>query len=69
MPEDKFGGWMAVNTGTNTASVIGYELQPGEGINMLDSIPVGSVYGSPIKIDVQAGGRVRITRRQATIIK
>lgn len=69
MPEDKFGGWFAVNQGANTAYVMGYELQPGEGIDMRDSVPTGSIYGQPIPIIVQGGGVVRITRLQATEIK
>ena len=66
MPERRYGGWVAVNTGTTTAKVLGYELQPGEGFDMRDSVPAGSTYKSPIRIEVPAGGCVRITRLQAT---
>ena len=69
MPEKRFGGWLAVNQGTAAAKVIGYEIQPGEGLDMRDSVPVGSTYGSPITIEIQPGSVVRITRLQALSIK
>lgn len=69
MPESKYGGWLAVNQGTAAAKVLGYELQPGEGLDMRDSIPVGSVYNSPINIEINPGAVVRITRLQASPIK
>lgn len=69
MPEKQYGGWVAINQGTAAAKVLGYELQPGEGLDMRDSVPVGSVYGSPIKIEINPGAVVRITRLQATPVK
>ena len=69
MPEKKFGGWVAVNQGTSAAKVLGYELQPGEGLDMRDSVPVGCTFGSPIQIEITPGAVVRITRLQATPIK
>lgn len=69
MPEKKYGGWMAVNQGTAAAKVMGFELDPGEGINMLDSIPLGSQYDEPIKIEIQPGAVIRMIRRQALPIK
>ena len=65
MPEKKYGGWLAVNQGTAAAKVLGYELQPGEGIDMRDNVPAGSTYGSPIVIEIQPGAIIRITRLQA----
>ena len=69
LKEKGYGGWFAVNQGTNTAKVMGYELQPGEGLDMRDCIPVGCTYGSPIPIEINAGAVVRVTRLQATPIK
>lgn len=69
MPERDFGGWLAVNQGTNTAEVQGFVLQPGEGLPMLDSIPLGSKYDQPINIVINAGAVVRLLRRQAVEIK
>lgn len=69
MPEKKYGGWFAANQGTAAAKVIGYEIQPGEGLDMRDSVPVGCTYGSPITIEIQPGAVVRITRLQALPIK
>lgn len=69
MPENDFGGWMAVNTGTATASVMGYELNPGEGLNFLDAIPLGSIWETPIEVRVSAGASVRLTRLQCKPIK
>lgn len=62
---DGFGAWMAVNTGTVISSVLGYELQPGEGLNFKDAVPAGSLWGKPIQIKVGVGGSVRMTRLYA----
>lgn len=67
--EDKYGGWMAVNVGTGVANVLGYDLQPGEGLNFFDAVPVGSIWDSPIQIIVPVGGKVRITRLQYKELK
>lgn len=64
MPEKDYGGWLAINQGASVAYVLGYELQPGEGIDMRDAVPAGSTWGKPIKIIVSGGGLVRITRLQ-----
>lgn len=69
IPEEKYGGWMAVNTGTAVAEVMGYPLQPGEGLNFLDALQPGDVWDTPIKIIPGAGGKVRITRLQARPIE
>lgn len=63
-PEKKYGAWMAVNQGTNTATVMGYELQPGEGIDMLNAVPAGSYWNDNIRIVINPGALVRITRLQ-----
>ena len=63
-PDDRYGAWMAVNQGTATAKVMGYELQPGEGVSFLDAVPAGSHWGSPIQIICNAGASVRVTRLQ-----
>lgn len=69
IPEEKYGGWMAVNTGTVAAKVMGYDLQPGEGLNFLNAMQPGDVWDTPIKIEPGTGGKVRITRLQAREIK
>ena len=63
MPEN-YGAWMAINQGTGTAYVLGYELQPGEGISFFDAVPAGSIWDAPIKIICSAGAVVRLTRLQ-----
>lgn len=60
---------MAVNQGTNTANVMGYELQPGEGIDMLKAVPAGSYWNTPIRILINPGALVRITRLQYQLTK
>ena len=67
--EEKYGGWFAVNQGTTIATVMGYELQPGEGLDMRDACPIGCVWDSAIQIRPGAGGKVRVTRLQAREIK
>ena len=69
MPERGFGGWLAANEGTADAKVLGFTLAPGEGFNNLDSVPVGSIYDSPIEIIITPGAVIRLLRRQATPIK
>lgn len=68
-PERRYGGWMAVNQGNTVASVMGYELQPGEGLNFLDAVPAGSEWDTAIQIIINGVGKVRITRLQALEIK
>ena len=63
-PEEKYGAWLCVNTGTNTATVMGYELQPGEGLNFLNAVDPDGYWDTPIQIVVQPGAKVRITRLQ-----
>ena len=64
LPENKYGGWMAVNQGATTAKVFGYELQPGEGIDFRDCVPVDAYWDTPIQIIPGTGGLVVITRLQ-----
>lgn len=57
----KFGGWLAVNTGTAEVSVNGYPLQPGDGLDFTHLHPE-VVWGSPIQLQItNPGGRVRLT--------
>ena len=63
-PEEKYGAWLCVNTGTNTATVMGYELQPGEGLDFLNAVPVDGYWDTPIQIIINAGAKIRITRLQ-----
>ena len=64
-PEQKYGAWMCVNVGTGVANVMGYDLQPSEGLDFLDAVPTGSTWGTPIQIILQTGAAVRVTRLQA----
>ena len=64
MPEKKYGAWFCVNQGTAAAKVMGYVLQPTEGLNFLDSVPAGSSWDTPIQIEITTGAVVRITRLQ-----
>lgn len=57
---DNYGGWMCVNVGSATATVMGYPLAPGEG---LDFLQVGeNKWISTIAMDIPAGAAIRITR-------
>ena len=69
MPEDKYGAWMCVNTGTADAVVMGYTIAPNEGLNFMDAVPAGSKWDTPIQIVINTGAVVRITRLQCRIIK
>ena len=58
----KFGGWLAVNTGTGDAIVDGYTLAPGEGLDYTHIHP-DVIWDMPITINLQAAGsKVRLTR-------
>ena len=60
LPKDNYGGWMCANVGSIPASVMGYELQPGKGLDFLN---VGdAIWSTPISLDIPAGGAIRITR-------
>ena len=60
---DKSGGWLAINTGTNTATVNGYPLAPGEGLDFTKLAPE-VVWNSDITITLEKGGMIRLTRLQ-----
>ena len=64
MPEKKYGAWFCVNTGTAVAKVMGYPLQPSEGLDFLNAVPAGSSWDTPIQIEINTGAVVRITRLQ-----
>lgn len=58
----KFGGWLAVNTGTTgTATVDGYPLAPGDGLDFTHIHP-DVIWNAPIKIVISAGSNIRLTR-------
>ena len=69
MPERKYGAWMCVNIGTGSAKVMGYDLNPGEGLNFLNAVPAGSTWDTPIPIIINPGAIVRITRLQYNNIR
>ena len=60
-PDKRFGGWLAVNTGTADATVDGYPLSPGDGLDMTHIRPE-IVWGSAIAIVLQSGAKIRFTR-------
>lgn len=62
---DKSGGWLAINTGTNTATVNGYPLAPGEGLDFTKLAPEVR-WNSDIIITLETGAKVRLTRLQYT---
>ena len=57
---DNYGGWMCVNIGSAQATVMGYPLAPGEGLNFLDVAE--HTWISTISMDIPAGAAIRITR-------
>lgn len=59
--DGSFGGWLAVNTGTANATVDGYPLAPGEGLDMTHLHPT-VIWGSNISIVLTSGAKVRLTR-------
>lgn len=60
MPEG-FGGWIALNIGTGNVKVDGFVLTPNAMLD-LSHLPYNVVWNSPIPIEVESGGVVRITR-------
>lgn len=68
-PEDKYGGWLAVNIGTADATVLGYPLAPGESLDYRHVLQPGDVWDSSITITVESGARIRLTRLQCRPIK
>lgn len=66
--ERRYGGWLAANQGTSAATVLGFEIQPGEAIDMRKEIPIGSTFDTAIPIVINPGGLVRLMRIQAVEI-
>lgn len=62
LTDEKYGGWMAVNTGSAACEVMGISLLPTEGISFLDAVPAGSYWTQPIDIVVNPGGQIRLVR-------
>ena len=69
--ENKYGGWLAVNTGTTICKVYGIELQPGEGLSSqsICQLRPGDRWEEPIDIEVIAPGSIRMLRTLATPIR
>ena len=61
---DGFSGWMCANIGNAEATVMGYPLLPGEGLNFLD---VQEEWATVITMDIPAGAAIRMTRLKRTI--
>lgn len=64
MPQNEYGAWMCVNVGTAAAKVMGFELQPGEGLDLTKAVPAGCKWDSPIQIEITPGAVVRVMRLQ-----
>ena len=58
---DGFGGWIALNIGTGNVKVDGFVLQPNMAVD-LSHLPWSVTWNSPIPIEVESGGVLRITR-------
>jgi len=67
-PDGKFGGWLAVNTGTANATVDGYTLAPGEGLDYRMLRP-NTIWNSTIAIVLTTGAKIRLTRLTYTEVK
>ena len=62
LTDRKYGGWLAVNIGTAPCTVLGFTLNPSEGLDMRDVVPAGGHWTTPIDITVQPGGSIRLLR-------
>ncbi len=62
-PDGKSGGWFALNTGSNTATVNGIPLSPGEGLDKTN-LDKDVIWNSEIKITLEAGARIRLLQYQ-----
>ena len=62
--ERRYAGWMCVNQGTGAATVMGYRLQPGEGLDFSQAVPVGGYWDTSIPVICDAGAQVVFTRLQ-----
>lgn len=66
MPEG-FGGWIALNIGTGKVKVDGFVLQPNMVVD-LSHLPWYVTWDSPIPVEVETGGVLRITRLKYNVI-
>lgn len=66
MPEG-FGGWIALNIGTSKVKVDGFVLQPNMAVD-LSHLPWYVTWDSPIPVEVETGGVLRITRLKYNVI-
>ena len=64
MPERGYGAWLASNEGSTNVRVNGFTLAPNQALSMLNAVPAGSQWKSPIKIEVPSFGVVRLMRLQ-----
>ena len=62
--DNRYSGWKAINIGTAPVTVLGVELQPGEGYE--EVMQPCEVWQEPIDIAVQTGGKVRLIRKLCT---
>ena len=63
-PQTGYGAWMCVNVGTAAATVMGFPLQPGEGLDLTSAVPAGARWDTDIQIDITPGAVIRIMRLQ-----
>lgn len=62
IPPDTAGGWLAINIGTDSVSIDGYTITPGEGLDFTNLHPE-VVWNSEIKIILTStNSKVRLTR-------
>lgn len=66
MPEG-YGGWFAMNIGTGNVKVDGFLLLPNMTIDF-SHLPWFAVWNTPIPIEVETGGMLRITRLKYNVI-
>lgn len=62
-----FGGWIALNIGTGKVKVDGFVLQPNMAVD-LSHLPWYVTWDSPIPVEVETGGVLRITRLKYDVI-
>lgn len=66
MPEG-YGGWFAMNIGTSNVKVDGFLLLPNMTIDF-SHLPWFAAWNTPIPIEVETGGMLRITRLKYNVI-
>lgn len=66
MPEG-YAGFLAKNIGTGNVKVDGFVLEPGDELD-LTSIPADVIWNSPLPIEVESNGVLRIMRLKYNII-